>query len=122
MSSKKYGCIKMYGASVCVCVHNHVLPLCTRMNLRETSAPPLLSSAIVLRMCGHSTLYLGMRGTEESREGQWENVNELNESADPNVGCALSYIKAMFQLKRIHHSVDLCFRGDGESSLCCTRG
>lgn len=48
-----------------------------------------------------------MRGTGESREGHWENVNELNESADPNVGCALSYIKATFQPKRIHHSVDL---------------
>lgn len=45
-------------------------------------------------MCGRSTLYLGLRGTGESREGHWENVNELNESADPNVGCALSYIKA----------------------------
>ncbi len=83
------------------------LCLCACMHLIETSALPLLCSAIVLRMCGHSTLYLGMRGTGESREGHWENVNELNESADPNVGCALSYIKAMFQQKRIHHSMDL---------------
>ena len=88
--------------------------------MSETSAPPLLSSAIVLRMCGRSTLYLGMRGIGESREGHCENVNQLNESADPNVGCALSYVKATFEQKRIHHSVDLS--ASEVSSLCCARG
>lgn len=74
---------------------------------RETSAPPLLSSAIVLRMCGHSTPHLGTCGIGESREGHWENVNELNESANPNVGCALSYVKAAFRQKRTRHGVDV---------------
>lgn len=95
---------------LCLCVVSHFpvhISLCACVHLRETSALPLLSSAIVLRMCGHGTLYLGMCGIGESREGRWENVNELNESADPNVGCALSYIKAAFQQKRIRHSVDL---------------
>lgn len=53
-------------------------------------------------MCGHSALYLGMCGIAESKKGHRENVNELNESADPNVGCALSYIKAVLQQKRLH--------------------
>lgn len=92
--------------TLCIASHFPVrISLC--LHAFEASAPPLLSSAIVLRMCGYSTLYLGVRGIWESREGHWENVNELNESADPNVGCALSYIKAMFQQKRIRQSVDI---------------
>lgn len=73
----------------------------TQMHASETPAPPLLSSAVVLCMCGYSAPYLGVRGTEEGREGHCSNVNELNESAGPNVGCALSYIKATFQQKAI---------------------
>lgn len=103
-----------------MCVQNHVfpahqsVPVCVRKYLSETSAPPLLSSAIVLRMC---TLYLGMRGIGESREGHCENVNELNESADPNVGCALSYIKATFEHKDTPQCGSLCF--GGELTLLC---
>lgn len=103
-------------AQSCFPVHIS-LCLCACTLLSETSAPPLLSSAIVLRTCGHGTLYLGMCGIGESRKGHWENVNELSESADPNVGCALSYIKAMFQQKRLHCGVDLSALGVTERAL-----
>lgn len=73
-------------------------------------------------MCGHSTLYLGMCGIAESNKGHWENVNELNESADPNVGCALSYIKAMFQQKRVTHGVHLSALGVTERAHCVLPG
>lgn len=52
-----------------------------------------------------STLDLGMRGFAGSKEGHWENVNELHDSANPNVGWALRYIKAMHQQKMIHGAV-----------------
>lgn len=106
-------------ARVHICFPVHISPcLCVCILLSETSAPPLLSSAIVLRMCGHSTLYLGMRRIGESRKGHGENVNELNESADPNVGCALSYIKAMFQQNRLHYAVDRSTAGVTERTHC----
>lgn len=75
------------------------------LHASETPAPPLPSSAIILCMCGYSAPYLGVRGTEEGREGHCSNVNELNESACPNVGCALSYIKTTFQQKEIRSNV-----------------
>lgn len=43
---------------------------------------------------------------EESRRGHWWNVNESHDSAHPNVGCALSYVKAVFPQKRMWQSAD----------------
>lgn len=53
-----------------------------------------------------ANLYLGMCGTEETRKGHQENVNQPNESAAPTVGCALCYIKAALQQKRPSLGVD----------------
>lgn len=78
-------------------VYSHSVYLC--ILLGET-----LSSAVILHICGHGILDLRTCGIAESRKGHWENVNEVNESADPNAGCALIYIKAVFHQKRLRHS------------------
>lgn len=61
--------------------------------------------------------------TGESTKGHRENANESSESAGPNGGCALSYIKATFPQKRLHLGADLCASGWTKSADCvCEAG
>lgn len=57
---------------------DHIASDCAALIRREFEASAALRlSAIILRMCGCSTPYLGVRGTAESNKSHG---NELNES------------------------------------------
>lgn len=85
---------------------------------RTTPLAPLLLAYVCVDA---ATLYLGVCGIAGSKEGQWENVNETNESAHPNVGCVTLY-KGRGPTKEVTHGLCLSASGVTERACCVLPG